>query len=66
MAMDFAREVDYRMAKWILAGLQENGLVNGEETKAIWQELLEAFDPPMRSVEVATEKIEEKPNGSRT
>ena len=62
----FTKEVDYRLAKWILAGLQENELVSGDETKAIWQELLEAFDPPLRSIEVVTDRIEEKPNGSRT
>lgn len=63
--MDFKKEVDYRLAKWILAGLQEKELLTGNETKMIWQELLEEFDPPMRSTEIVTETVKEAAYGSR-
>lgn len=64
--MDFKTEIDYRLAKWILAGLEENKLISGAETKAIWQKLIDTYDPPMMSTEVVSEKLPEGRYGSRT
>ena len=64
--MGFKTEVDYWLAKWILTGREENSLISGAETKAIWQKLIDTFDPPMRSIEVVNEKLPEERYGSRT
>lgn len=64
--MDFTKEVDYRLAKWILVGLEENNLITGAEAEAVWQKLIDEFDPPMKSIETVGEKLPEGRYGSRT
>ncbi len=49
--MEFDREVEYRVAKWIFANLYHLGKVNVENYHMLLNNLLEDCDPPMRSIE---------------
>ena len=43
------REVDYRLSKWILTNIEQ--LLEPDEVKAIWTELLSFYSPPTACVE---------------
>ena len=45
------KEVDYRLAKWIIRNMEKEKLLEPEEIQAIWQELLNFYDPPTKTVE---------------
>lgn len=47
-----SQEVEYRLAKWIIANLEARKLLTPNEIKAIWQGLLAAYEPPTQSIEV--------------
>lgn len=64
--MDLRNEVDYRISKWIVLNMQEAGFLTKDEVKAIWQQLLDQYDPPFRSTETVTGKIREDTYGSCT
>ena len=46
------QEIKYRLAKWIIANLEARKLLAPDEIETIWQQLLTAYEPPTRSVEV--------------
>ena len=46
------QEIEYRLAKWIIANLEARKLLAPDEIKAIWQKLLTVYEPPTQSVEV--------------
>ena len=45
------QEVRYRLAKWIIKGLEEEQLLEPDEIEEIWRELLSFYAPPTASVE---------------
>ena len=45
----FSREVDYRLSKWIIRNIEQ--LLEPDEIKEIWRELLSFYAPPTASVE---------------
>lgn len=45
------KEVDYRLAKWIIRNMEKEQILTPDEIQAIWQELLSFYDPPTRTVE---------------
>lgn len=49
--MNFEREVEYRMAKWIFANLYHLGEVDQEIYHRLLNGLLDSCDPPMKSIE---------------
>ena len=46
------QEIEYRLAKWIIANLEAKKLLSPDEIETIWQRLLTAYEPPTQSVEV--------------
>ena len=52
MLKDAHKEVEYRLAKWIIRNLEQEQLLLPDEIEAIWRELLSLYDPPTRSIEV--------------
>ena len=48
------KEVDYRLAKWIIRNMEKEQLLTPDEIEAIWQELLSFYDPPMKSIETVS------------
>ena len=51
MLKDAHKEVEYRLAKWIIRNLEQEQLLLPDEIEAIWRELLSLYDPPTRSIE---------------
>lgn len=47
-----SQEVKYRLAKWVVANLEAQGLLTPDEIKRIWEELLDLYTPPTQSIEV--------------
>ena len=43
---------DYRLALWLMRNLEKEQLICGEEIKQIWQEFLEQFDPPAKTLPI--------------
>lgn len=43
------REIEYRMAKWLLRNLEKHELVTPAEIEKIWSELIEIYAPPTQS-----------------
>ena len=48
----FEQEVDYRLAKWLLADIAHQGVITHSEMLKAWEELLAYYDPPFAGVEV--------------
>ena len=44
-----SRELDYRLSKWILKNVEQ--LLEPDEVKNVWLELLSLYNPPTRSIE---------------
>lgn len=47
----FAKEVNYRLAKWILAGMKQDGIINDSEMRQAWKKIAEFYQPPFMEVE---------------
>lgn len=60
--MDLEREVEYRMAKWVFANLYHWGEVDEENYHLMLNRLLEACDPPMKSIEERFDTSEREEN----
>ena len=56
-------EVDYRLCKWIFRNLEKEQLLTQDEVKELWQELLDIYDPPTRSLETVTGAFRGGENG---
>ena len=50
--MDANAEINYRLAKWLICNLQDNGLIDKDEVIVVWQKLIEHYQPPFKCVEV--------------
>ena len=48
----FETEVEYRLAKWILAGIKQDGIVSNNEMQKAWKKIAERYEPPFREVYV--------------
>jgi hypothetical protein len=49
--MNPRQEIMYRLAKWVIKGLEEEQLLKPDEIEGIWKELLSFYAPPTASVE---------------
>lgn len=45
------KEIEYRIAKWMILNLLNDNLITSEEKDACIKELLEELSPPTKSVE---------------
>ena len=48
----FEPEVEYRLAKWILAGMKQDGVISDSEMQKAWKEIAEHYEPPFLEVDV--------------
>lgn len=48
----FETEVGYRLAKWILAGMLQDGIINDSEMQKAWKKIAEHYKPPFLEVDV--------------
>lgn len=48
----FETEVEYRLAKWILAGMKQDGVISDSEMQKAWNEISEHYEPPFLEVDV--------------
>lgn len=48
----FETEVEYRLAKWILAGMKQDGVISDSEMQKAWKEIAEHYEPPFLEVDV--------------
>lgn len=53
----FETEVEYRLAKWILAGMQKDGIISGSELQKAREKIAEYYQPPFLEVDVIGETI---------
>ena len=42
----FETEVEYRLAKWILAGMKQDGVISDSEMHKAWKKIAEHYEPP--------------------
>ena len=52
MTVKSKAEVEYRLAKWLLRNLEKQRLITSDEIRAIWQNLIEYYEPPTSCVEI--------------
>jgi len=45
------REIDYRLAKWLLTNLKNQGVISDEEMRTACKEISEHLDSPFRELE---------------
>ena len=55
--MDTNAEINYRLAKWLICNLQDNGLIDKDEVIVVWQKLIERYQPPFKCVVVVDGNI---------
>ena len=48
----FETEVEYRLAKWILAGMLQDGIIGGSEMQKAWKKIAEHYKPPFLEIDV--------------
>jgi membrane peptidoglycan carboxypeptidase len=48
----FENEVEYRLAKWILAGMLQDGIISNNEMQKVWEKIAEHYNPPFLEVDV--------------
>lgn len=53
----FDKEVDYRLAKWILAGMLQDGIIGEIEMRKAWERMAEHCNPPFLEIEDYERKI---------
>lgn len=53
----FETEVEYRLAKWILAGMKQDGVISDSEMQKAWKKIAEHYEPPFLEVENLDGKI---------
>ena len=53
----FDKEVDYRLAKWILAGMLQAGIISESEMRKAWKKIAEHYSPPFLELEDYDRKI---------
>lgn len=51
------KEVNYRLAKWLLAGMEHDGIISKAEMLAAREKLVEYYQPPFAEVEGNVESI---------
>lgn len=42
----FETEVDYRLAKWVLAEMKQDGIISDSEMQNAWKKIAEHYGPP--------------------
>lgn len=47
----FETEVEYRLAKWLLAGMKQDGIISDNEMQKAWKKIAEHYQPPFLEVE---------------
>lgn len=47
----FETEVEYRLAKWLLAGIKQDGIISDDEMQNAWKKIAEHYQPPFWEVE---------------
>lgn len=47
----FEAEVEYRLAKWNLAGMLQDGIISESEMHEAWKKIAEHYQPPFLEVE---------------
>lgn len=45
-------EVNYRLAKFILANMKQDGLISDEEMQEAWKKIAAHYEPPFLEVDV--------------
>lgn len=45
------KEVDYRLAKWILACMKQDGIISDSEMQKAWKKIAKCYAPPFLEVE---------------
>lgn len=53
----FDKEVDYRLAKWILAGMLQAGIISESEMRKAWKKIAEHYSPLFLELEDYDRKI---------
>ncbi len=48
----FETEVEYRLAKWILAGMKQDSVISDREMQTAWKKIAEHYEPPFLEVDV--------------
>ena len=45
------KEVDYRIAKWLLLNMEKDGIITSDELRLAWSNISEHYEPPFLEVE---------------
>ena len=51
------KEVDYRLAKWLLVNMEKDGIITSEEMHLAWLNIAGHYEPPFLEVEDLTGNI---------
>ena len=55
----FEKEVDYRLAKWLLLNMEKDGVITADELRLAWIDIAGNDEPPFLEVENLDGKIGE-------
>ena len=53
----FEKEVDYRLAKWLLLNMEKDGIITANELRLAWINIAGHYEPPFLEVENLDGKI---------
>jgi len=47
----FESEVDYRLAKWLIANMERDGVITDSEMQEAWKMIADRYNPPFLAVD---------------
>lgn len=47
----FEKEVDYRLAKWVILNMEKDGVITSDELRLVWMNIAEHYTPSFLEVE---------------
>lgn len=53
----FETEVDYRLAKWLLANMKHDGVISDAEMQTAWEKIAEHYNPPFLEIDTVGGEI---------
>lgn len=53
----FETEVDYRLAKWLLANMKRDGVISNAEMQKAWEKIADYYKPPFLEIDTVGGEI---------
>ena len=60
------KEINYRIAKWIVRNMEKDQLIGADEVETVWNGLIALYEPPTRCIEIVGSSMKDVSGTSLT